>query len=1026
VRVQSYGRAAVLLPGQTEIRLDQNSTITFTPSQDEHQTWLELLLGVVHIISRDPRAIRVITPYANAGIEGTEFLVEVIEGQTRITVFEGEVSVSNDEGEASATSGSRVTAEAGRLPALEQAVVNAPDAVQWTLYYTPILDDELPSPEASPGAGQASSADFYTRRAASRLGVGRVDEAQADLAQALELERDDADALALQAMIAVTQNDRERAAELVERAIAADARSPSALIARSYVRQAFFDVNGALEDLNRAVELAPTNAHAWARLSELWLAVGDVDQGLAAAQRAVDLNPGLERTQTVLGFAHLTRIDIPQAMAAFEEAIRLHGAAPLPRLGLGLALIRDGELTAGREQVELAVILDPGNALLRSYMGKAYYEEKRDELAATQFATAKELDALDPTPWFYDAIRKQTTNEPGEALQDLQRSIELNDNRAVYRSRLLLDEDLAARSASLGRIYSDLGFERLALVQGWSSVGLDPSDYSGHRFLADAYSAVPLHQIARVNELFRSQLLQPLNITPIQPQLAEANVFILDSAGPADLAFNEFNPLFVRNRWAFQGSGVGGGNGTRGEDVVVSGVQRKLSYSIGQFHFETDGFRENNDLEQDIANAFVQFRASVNTSVQAEVRATDTEKGDLRLLFDPADYSPNLRQQENVDSLRFGARHVINQQSVFLGSLIYQDAGVITEQPGFSADTDYETHSADVQHLYGLGRWHLTSGLSYLQLDQSQISIQFPFPPFPTESTSDHTNAYLYAQLTTAGRAIITVGGSFDSVESLDVDDQWFNPKLGLSWPLTPRTTLRAAAFRTVQGPFISRQNIQPRLEPTEVAGFNQFFFSTQDEVTWHYGMAVDHEVSPGLHAGLETSRRDIDFPFMDFTSIPPVPIVVDIERQLTRAYVNYLPSSHVALSATFQYEDSDNNAMFLGEGFSDLVTKRLPVQVRYFLRSGLSMALTATYAEQKGTFENLFAPPPLPPITQQDSSFWVLDGSVAYRLPKRHGLVTLAVNNLLDEEFRFQDSDPENPHILPERVALVKFTLAY
>ena len=66
-----------------------------------------------------------------------------------------------------------------------------------------------------------------------------------------------------------------------------------------------------------------------------------------------------------------------------------------------------------------------------------------------------------PTPWFYDAIRKQTANRPVEALQDLQKSIELNDNRAVYRSRLLLDEDLAARSASLGRIYSDLGFQQL-------------------------------------------------------------------------------------------------------------------------------------------------------------------------------------------------------------------------------------------------------------------------------------------------------------------------------------------------------------------------------------------------------------------------------------------------------------------------------------------------------------------------------------------------------------------------------------
>ena len=93
----------------------------------------------------------------------------------------------------------------------------------------------------------------------------------------------------------------------------------------------------------------------------------------------------------------------------------------------------------------------------------------------------------DPTPWFYDAIAKQTTNRPVEALHDLQQAIELNDNRAVYRSRLLLDADLAARSASLGRIYSDLGFQQLALVEGWKSVNTDPTNFSAHRFLADSY-----------------------------------------------------------------------------------------------------------------------------------------------------------------------------------------------------------------------------------------------------------------------------------------------------------------------------------------------------------------------------------------------------------------------------------------------------------------------------------------------------------------------------------------------------------
>jgi hypothetical protein len=48
----------------------------------------------------------------------------------------------------------------------------------------------------------------------------------------------------------------------------------------------------------------------------------------------------------------------------------------------------------------------------------------------------------------------------------------------------VLDQDLAARNAALGRIYGDLGFKQLGLVEGWKSVNADPGDYSGHRLPA--------------------------------------------------------------------------------------------------------------------------------------------------------------------------------------------------------------------------------------------------------------------------------------------------------------------------------------------------------------------------------------------------------------------------------------------------------------------------------------------------------------------------------------------------------------
>jgi Flp pilus assembly protein TadD len=97
-------------------------------------------------------------------------------------------------------------------------------------------------------------------------------------------------------------------------------------------------------------------------------------------------------------------------------------------LGLGLAKIRESGLHEGSREIEIAASLDPNNALVRSYLGKAYFEEKRAGLDEREYQTAKQLDPNDPTPWFYDAIAKQTTNRPVEALRDLQTAIALNDN----------------------------------------------------------------------------------------------------------------------------------------------------------------------------------------------------------------------------------------------------------------------------------------------------------------------------------------------------------------------------------------------------------------------------------------------------------------------------------------------------------------------------------------------------------------------------------------------------------------------
>ena len=313
------------------------------------------------------------------------------------------------------------------------------------------------------------------------------------------------------------------------------------------------------------------------------------------------------------------------------------------------------------------------------------------------------LDPKDPTPYFYDAIRKQTTNRPVEALQDLQRAIELNDNRAVYRSRLLLDSDLAARSAALGRIYSDLGFQQLALVEGWKSVNADPSNFSAHRLLADSYSILPRHEIARVSELLRSQLLQPINTTPIQPSLAESNLFLISAGGPAGLSFNEFHPLFSRNGINFQTTGLAGENHTYAGEEVLSGIYKNASFSFGGLGFQTDGWRKNADQRANIGNGFLQFELSTKTSIQAEYRFRDFTQGDLQLNFFPDDFSRDLKNKDETHTYRAGIRHSFSPDSIILGSFMHQHRVASIHDSIFDVRVDpSRAFNSELQHL---SRW---------------------------------------------------------------------------------------------------------------------------------------------------------------------------------------------------------------------------------------------------------------------------------------------------------------------------------
>ena len=176
-----------------------------------------------------------------------------------------------------------------------------------------------------------------------------------------------------------------------------------------------------------------------------------------------------------------------------------------------------------------------------------------------------------------------------------------------------------------------------------------------------------------------------------------------------------------------------------------------------------------------------------------------------------------------------------------------------------------DSGTAEIRHFFRSRRWNVTTGGGHFQSTRKRderLDAEVPFPPFVL-SFSDQfnddprqTNVYSYSSVDFS-KLTLTVGASGDFYESQLLSRRQFNPKFGFIWNPHPATTLRAAAFRTLQRTLVASQTI----EPTQIAGFNQFFADSEGEQAWRYGLAVDRKFSDRLSGGIEYSWRDLSVP---------------------------------------------------------------------------------------------------------------------------------------------------------------------
>ena len=93
------------------------------------------------------------------------------------------------------------------------------------------------------------------------------------------------------------------------------------------------------------------------------------------------------------------------------------------------------------------------------------------------------------------------------------------------------------------------------------------------------------------------------------------------------------------------------------------------------------------------------------------------------------------------------------------------------------------------------------------------------------------------------------------------------------------------------------------------------------------------------------------------------------------------MPLEQLSFSARYEHGRYSSEPVEL-LGYSDMTTRRLPLEVRYFARGGFTVGARASHVHQEGTFRTP-APSPFEPaaLAPGEDRFWVVDAFVGYRL---------------------------------------------
>ena len=215
-------------------------------------------------------------------------------------------------------------------------------------------------------------------------------------------------------------------------------RTPGSLVAAASACMEVNDFEAAARDLDDAIAKAPEWAAAHYERGKLWLRQEDMVRASECFQRAAELLPGFAPAWANLG-GTLGELDrAAEALAAFERALTLDPSNPQALNNVGVVRRELGRLAESEAAFRQVIQLTPGMAFGHYNLGHTLFLQGRFQAALSAYAEGQARDPdKNPVQASRFALCKIATGDSPGALRELQRAA--NGLPREYRQQLLGD-----------------------------------------------------------------------------------------------------------------------------------------------------------------------------------------------------------------------------------------------------------------------------------------------------------------------------------------------------------------------------------------------------------------------------------------------------------------------------------------------------------------------------------------------------------------------------------------------------------